>query len=111
VPTDRMSRPNRESENLPLNYNAMTITNEIIDFEAERLKIERQSEETIKVLTARGHVLDTSEWLTIARYADKYGLATNVVSNWIARGIVPPDCVEQLPVLNNIKLIKDQPYR
>jgi hypothetical protein len=89
----------------------MTKAINAMDFRAERLQVERQTEETLKIITANGFELDTSEWMTISRYAQKYGLATNVVSNWIARGIIPADCVTELPVLNNIKLIKDQQYR
>ena len=56
-------------------------------------------------------MLDTTKWLTFARYAKKYGVSQQVVVNWINRGVVPADCVQDIPELNNIRLIKDQPYR
>ena len=82
-----------------------------IDFNAELAEIQRQSEESLKILTEHGFVLDTTEWLTIARYAKKYGVSQQVVVNWINRGVVPANCVEEIEELNNIRLIKDQPYR
>ncbi len=86
-------------------------TTEKIDFDAELLAMQKQGEASLKIMMQHGFVLDTSEWLTIARYARKYDISTNVVSNWIARGVIPADCVEELPVLNNMKMVKDQPYR
>ena len=82
-----------------------------IDLNAETAEFRRQSEESLKILTEHGFVLDTTEWLTIARYAKKYGVSQQVVVNWISRGTVPADCVQEIPELNNIRLIKDQPYR
>lgn len=58
-----------------------------------------------------GNLLDMSDWLTIKRYAEKYNLSTQVVTNWIARGVIPADCVKDVPELNDLRLIKDQPYR
>ena len=51
------------------------------------------------------------EWLTVTNYAQKYGVDTQLVSNWIRRGVVPANCVVELNALNNIRLVKDQPYR
>lgn len=82
-----------------------------IDFNAELAEIQRQSEESLKILTEHGFVLDTTEWLTIARYAKKYDVSQQVVVNWISRGIVPADCLQEIPELNNIRLIKDRSYR
>lgn len=81
------------------------------DFNAELAEIQRQSEESLKILTEHGFVLDTTEWLTIARYAKKYDVSQQVVVNWISRGIVPVDCLQEIPELNNIRLIKDRSYR
>jgi hypothetical protein len=82
-----------------------------VDWDAEELKTKALLEETLKIITPLGFVLDTAEWLTIARYAKKYGVSTQVVNNWINRGVIPPDCIEDLPEINNIRLIKDQLYR
>ena len=58
-----------------------------------------------------GELLDTVEGLTVASYAKKYGVTQQVVVNWINRGIVPADCITTLPEINNIRMVKDQPYK
>lgn len=74
-------------------------------------KFRRQSEESLRILVEHGFVPDTAEWLTIAHYAKKYDVSQQVVVNWINRSVVPADCVQEIPELNNIRLIKDQSYR
>lgn len=71
----------------------------------------KESEESLKILSQQGFVLDTSQWLTIKRYAERYGVSTQNVTNWISRGKIPADCVQDLPELNNLRLVKDQPYK
>lgn len=71
----------------------------------------RQGDESLKLLTQHGFVVDTTKWLTIKRYAEKYNLSTQVVTNWISRGTIPADSTLVLPELNDIRLVKDQPYR
>ncbi|TAE23222.1 MAG: hypothetical protein EAZ91_22465 [Cytophagales bacterium] len=66
---------------------------------------------SVKIFLQDGVVLDTLEWLTIKRYADRYGLKMNTVTNWISRGIIPVDCVVTIHELNDMRLIKNQPYR
>jgi hypothetical protein len=87
------------------------ITEQQVDSDAMLSESERLTAETLKIITPLGFVLDTAHWLTIARYAKKYGVTTHVVNNWIKRGIIPADCIEELPEINNTRLIKDQPYR
>ncbi len=36
---------------------------------------------------------------------------TSKISNWISRGVIPPENVLELPELNGIRLIKAIPYR
>ncbi len=57
-------------------------------------------------------VYDLGEWVTLKEYVLRHeGItSTNIVSNWISRGVVPPDCVVELPDLNSLKLIRDQVY-
>jgi len=63
-------------------------------------------------LKLKGVEYKLSEWVTLKKYAKLFGLeSTNVVSNWISRGIVPPENVITIPELNNIKMIKAIPYR
>ncbi len=55
--------------------------------------------------------IDLNEWITIKEYAKRFQLSsTNVVSNWIKRGLVPPSNIRTLPMLNNLKLIKAVKY-
>ena len=93
-----------------------TMVAEKVDFDKELQEIERQTNESVDYVQSLGLklpdiVLDMRDWLTIKRYAEKYGVSTNVVSNWISRGTIPADCVQVVPELNDIKLIRDQPYR
>ena len=84
--------------------------------EEELRQAETELMATLTFLRAKGiklpgSLLDMSNWLTIKRYAEKYNLSTQVVTNWIARDIIPADCVKDVPELNNLRLVKDQPYR
>jgi hypothetical protein len=64
------------------------------------------------VLIEQGKVHLLTEWLTIKEYTLKYNLAsTSVVSNWINRGIIPPDCILETKNFNGIKLIKDRAFK
>lgn len=71
----------------------------------------KASDKSIALAVANGLVLDLSTWLTIKRYAEKYHISTELVSTWIKRGIIPGGCWQQLPELNNLKLVKDQVYK
>ena len=72
---------------------------------------ERERQKTDDLLRLNGITYDLGEWLSIANYAKKYGVDTHVVTNWIRRQTIPADCVIEIPVLNNMRMIKDQPYR
>lgn len=87
-----------------------------VDPENELKQAESAFAASLAYLQARGvqlpgSLLDMSNWLTIKRYAEKYGMTTQVVTNWIARGVIPADCVKDVPELNDLRLVKDQPYR
>lgn len=69
------------------------------------------TQSTLAFLRAHGHELDLGDWLTIVNYAKKYGVDSHVVTNWIRRGVIPADCVVELPVFNNIRMVRDQAYR
>jgi hypothetical protein len=56
-------------------------------------------------------LLDMSEWSTSIRDAERHSLTTQVVTNWNARSIIPADCVRTVPEWNDLRLVKDQPYR
>lgn len=62
-------------------------------------------------LQQNGTKFPLTDWLTPAEYAKKFGLkSTNVVSNWIRRGIIPAENILHVPELNDIRLIKAVPY-
>jgi hypothetical protein len=74
--------------------------------EADRLIAESQS-----LLSTPEFVIDLNEWITMKEYTKRFHLSsTNVVSNWIKRGLVPPSNIRVLPMLNNLKLIKAVKY-
>jgi hypothetical protein len=74
--------------------------------EADRLIAESQS-----LLSTPEFVIDLNEWITMKEYTKRFQLSsTNVVSNWIKRGLVPPSNIRVLPMLNNLKLIKAVKY-
>ena len=89
----------------------MIMVREKIDFDGQLAQAEQAAARSLKILQDNGFVVDTSEWLTVKRYAERYGLTTQVVTNWMARSIIPADCMMTLPELNNLRLIKNQLYR
>ena len=82
-----------------------------IDLIAELEEIKRGQQQTLNFLKSHGHELDLGEWLSVRDYAKKYGTSIQVVVNWINRGIIPADCVEDLPMFNNIRLVRDKVYK
>jgi hypothetical protein len=72
---------------------------------------EKELAETADLMQINGMTYNLGEWLTIANYAKKYSVDTHVVTNWIRRETIPADCVVEIPVLNNIRMVKDRPYR
>lgn len=52
-----------------------------------------------------------SEWVSPAEYVKKFNLANlQIVNNWIARGIIPENCIVSVPGIKQ-KLIKAVPYK
>jgi len=95
----------------------MVSDEKVIEQQEEELKrAEAELAATIAYVQSKGvklpdTLLDMGEWLTIKRYAQRRGLTTQVVTNWMARGIIPVDCVRIVPELNDLRLVKDQSYR
>ena len=79
--------------------------NELADTDEQTLQ------KTAAFLQQNGVRYSLDDWMTVANYARKYAVDTQLVNNWIRRGVVPTNCVVELNLLNNIRLIKDQPYR
>lgn len=88
----------------------MVKENTLPNFDKELANIQAKTAETLSFLETQGHRLNLAEWITIARYAQLYNLSTQVVTNWINRGKIPANCVIEVPELNNVRLIKNQPY-
>jgi hypothetical protein len=84
---------------------------EAIDFDQELSDAQQQTTENIKIAQENGFVVDMAQWLTIKRYAEKYRVSQQVVVNWIGRGVIPANSTMILPELNDIRLVKDQPYK
>ncbi len=87
------------------------MTTKELDLTAELEQFKRESDRSIKLATEAGIVVDTAQWLTIKRYAQRYNLTTQVVTNWLSRGVIPEDCTMVLPELNDLRLVKDQHYK
>ena len=74
--------------------------------QADKLIAESQS-----LLLTPDFTIDLNEWITMKEYTKRFQLSsTNVVSNWIKRGLIPPSNIRILPMLNNLKLIKAVKY-
>ena len=73
--------------------------------------VNRHCRKASAFLQQNGIRYSLDEWLTVANYARKYAVDTQLVSNWISRKVIPANCVVELNALNNIRLVKDQPYR
>ncbi len=87
------------------------MTTKQIDLEGDLARFRQESDASIQLTRESGLSIDLAEWLTVKRYAERYGLTTQVVTNWMARGIIPVDCTMTLPELNDIRLVKNQRYR
>ncbi len=63
-------------------------------------------------LKLKGQTYMIGEWVTIKRYCKMFNIEdTQIVSNWIRRGVVPASNIKVLDDFNGIKLIKAIPYR
>ena len=87
------------------------VTKQEIDFNRDLAHFLQESDAAVQLARESGVQVDLTHWLTIKRYAQRYGLTTQVVTNWIARGIIPAECTMSLPELNDLRLVKNQPYR
>jgi hypothetical protein len=64
-----------------------------------------------KMLSIEGKSYNLADWVTIREYARRYGIAgTQVISNWIKRGIIPQENIIEIDELNNLRLIKAVAY-
>lgn len=87
------------------------VTKQSTYFDRDLARFRQESDASIQLAKESGVSIDLSEWLTIKRYAQRYGLTTQVVTNWLARGVIPAACTMTLPELNDLQLVKNQAYR
>jgi len=87
------------------------LTKQETDFNLDLARFRQESNAAIQLARESGVQVDLTHWLTIKRYAQRYGLTTQVVTNRIARGIIPTECTMSLPELNDLRVVKNQPYR
>ena len=74
-------------------------------------ELEKAIAEADNLIATPEFTIDLNEWITMKEYTKRFQLAsTNVISNWIKRGVVPPANIRVLPMLNNLKLIKAVKY-
>ncbi len=81
--------------------------------EMKRLLAEAQAtrKEATAYLLSKGEVVDLGEWVTIKNYCRMFGIENSeTVTNWIRRGIIPPENVQVVEELNNLRLVKAVPY-
>jgi hypothetical protein len=63
------------------------------------------------VLSTPDYTINLNEWVTMKEYSKRFNLSTtNVVTNWIKRGIIPQENIRTVPMLNGLKLIKAVKY-
>lgn len=69
-------------------------------------------DKAVKFLNDNGVEYRPGEWLTVKRYCERFGIKdTHVVSNWIRRGVIPPENIQVIEELNGLKLIKAVLYK
>ena len=63
-------------------------------------------------LKLNGIAYQLDDWLTIKKYCERFGIEdTQIVTNWIRRGVIPSENVREIKELNGIRLIKAIAYR
>ena len=86
-----------------------SVSKEVADLLAKGEELITQAETLLIEKNGEKYPLD--EWITPAEYARQFNLKTTmVVSNWIRRGIIPPENILHIPELNDLRLIKAVPY-
>lgn len=74
----------------------------------------KRADELIKegkdFMMSEGKVLELTKWLTIAEYAQKYDITTQVVSKWIERGVIKEDDYVEIGKFGK-KLVRDMIYK
>ncbi len=75
-------------------------------------RIGKLIDEVNDFLVLNGETLPLDEWLTTKKYCELFGIPnTETVTNWIRRGIIPPENVKEVEGFNGLRLIKAIPYK
>ncbi|MCE7065037.1 hypothetical protein [Dyadobacter sp. CY326] len=61
-------------------------------------------------LLSEGKVLELADWLTIAEYAQKYNVTTQLISKWIERGVITENDYVEVGKFGK-KLVRDVAYK
>ena len=63
-------------------------------------------------LMHNGKQFPLADWLTPKEYARRFNVrSTQVITNWISRGVIPKENIVTIHELNNLTLVKAVPYR
>lgn len=82
------------------------------EFERVISELKQAREEATNFLRYNGIELTFDKWVTAKKYCELFGIEdTQVVTNWIKRGIIPPQNVRVIEELNNLRLIKAVKYK
>ncbi|UBM60794.1 hypothetical protein LAG90_09115 [Marinilongibacter aquaticus] len=69
-------------------------------------------DEAKKYIVANGGTVDLDEYITLKRYCQRFDIPNiQTVTNWISRGVIPPENIKVIEELNGLKLIKAVPYK
>ena len=66
----------------------------------------------IDFLSQRGHVFDSTPWVTVDEYCRRFHIDTpETVSEWIQKGFVPPEDVRIIEVPYRIQILRAKKYQ
>lgn len=69
-------------------------------------------EEAIDFLRQKGHEFDLTPWVTLEEYCRKFGIDTpETISEWIQKGIIPPEDVATIKIPHRIQIIRAKKYK
>lgn len=91
------------------------MTTQVKSIKEELKQMRSESKELIdsarNFIDVDGIVFDLKQWVTIKKYCELFNINdTQLVSNWIIRGVIPKENVQIIEELNGLKLIKAIPY-
>jgi hypothetical protein len=86
-----------------------------VEYNSEFQLLMHESKEVLQTATDflhhRGVDLKFDQWVTIKKYSEMFGLSTQVVTNWISRGVIPTQNIRVIEELNDLRLIKAVAYK